>query len=744
MDFQYLMRILKGRKWLIASVSLAAAFLAYYMVGKKPPVYKADVVVSTGIVNYKGINSDGKDGFVQEYQVENSFSNLTEFCQSRSSIKLLTIKLLQHDLMLAGGSLKEPFRQPNKALSNFTDAEMAELRDDLRQLKLDSIIDPALEPRTDFLLDKISRAYGYDHDQLRNSLEIKRIGETDYLRVSFKSDNAKLTHYAANNYVQEFMNYYQNLRLQKNRADVDFYTKLTAEKRVVIDSLKNRLDAYKFERALPRLDEGGKALYSQMTELELQYSDATKRAQSSIESKRKIEGYLNEGDRRLVNERMDRVISKSESMKLAQKMTELQDASIRAGKKDPKIEKELKEAKEAYTAMLASEARGLDRSIDDEKTNRADDLFKKKVEADLEATEADNAVKTISAKLGVLRQKLTTLVHDDAFTNGINTDLTRAEDEYTKLNNNLNDARLAYESSRNPLHVIENAQFPEWPQSNQRKLITVFSGIAAGTLATMAIFLFAFFDSSFQSPFLFKKMVEKLPMLGAVNTVELRKLDLRALFAVAATTGAGHEVFRESLRRIRMLLEGSGSRVFLVTSTKPGEGKSFIINSLAHALAANNRSVLIIDTQFRNPTLSKFAGEATRFAPIVNRLLLEHDLGETFHSKQNATQFQLQNVDVLGNKQPSRSPAEVFSGKNFRRMLEELSGAYDFVLMEAPALNKYADARELSVFADKVIGVFSADSGVQQADRDSIEFLEKLGDMYLGSVLNQVDLKNMN
>lgn len=744
MDFQYLMRILMGRKWLIAAVALAAAGLAYYMIGRKPPVYKADVVVSTGIVNYKGINSDGKDGFVQEYQVENSFSNLTEFCQSRSSIKLLTIKLLQHDLMNAGGSYKEPFRQPNKALSNFTDEEMAELRDDLRQINLDSLIDPALAPRTDFLLDKISRAYGYDHDQLRNSLEIKRIGETDYLRISFKSNNAQLTHFSANSYVQEFMEYYQNLRLQKNRADVEFYQKLTAEKHLVIDSLKNRLNSYKIAKALPRLDEGGKSLYSQITQLELDYSDAKKRLQSSAESKKKIEAYLNEGDRRTVNERMDRVISKSESEKLAQKLNDLQNASIRAGKKDPKIEKELKDAKAAYSSMLVQEARGLDRSIDDEKTIREDDLFKKKVEADLETTEADNSVKTIGAKLSVLNQKLSTLVEDDAYTNGIMTDLDRAEDEYTKLNNNLNEARLTLESSRNPLHIIENAQFPEWPENNQRKLVTVFSGIAAGTLATLAIFLFAFFDSSFQSPFLFKKMVEKLPMLGSINSVDLRKLDLRGLFATAGSTAAGHEVFRESLRRIRMLIEGSGSRVFLITSTKTGEGKSFITNALAHALAANNKSVLIIDTQFRNATLSKFAGEASRFAPIINRLLLEHDLGEIFHSKQTATQFQLQNVDVLGNKQPTRSPAEVFSGKNFRRLLEELSGAYDYVLLEAPALNKYADARELSAFSDKVIAVFSANSAVQQADRDSIEYLENLGPMYLGSILNQVDLKNMN
>ncbi len=745
MDFQYLLRILSGRKWIILSVAAAASILAFYMIGKKPQMYKAEVILSTGIVNYKGFNADKDGGFVQEYQIENSFSNLMEFCQSRSSIKLLTLKLLRHDLLADGGSsATKPFRQPNLALSNFSADEKMELLDGLRKVKLDSLIDPSLDARMDFLLDKVSRAYGYDHDQLRNALEIKRIGETDYLRVSFKSTDPQLTHFAANGFVSEFMEYYQNLRQQKNRADVDFFSRLRTEKRGQIDSFRTVINDYKFKKALPRLDEGGKSLYSQATDLELQLAEAQRKVQSSAQVSKKLEGYLAEGDRKLVNDRIDRVISKSETVELNKKIQDLNAASIRAGRKDKALEKELAESQKRYSDLLANEARGIGKSRLDEKTNREDDVFRQKVDSDIEAVNAQNSVSTITAKLSVLRGKLSNLVEDDAFTNTVMTDLERAEGEYTVLNNDYQSARLALESSRNPLTIIENAQLPEWPESNQRKLISVFSGIAAGTLATLAIFFLAFFDSAVRSPLLFKKAVAGLPFLGAVNAVGLRNLDLKALFATTFSKEKGHDIFRESLRKIRQLIEGSGGRIVLFVSPKKAEGKSFTINALAHSLAAGNKNVLVLDCNFKNPTLSQFAEEPSRLAPLINRLILEHDLSEVFAQKQNSVQFNLQNVDVLANRQPLSSPNELFAGKNFRRFLEELSGAYDFVLIDSPALNQFADARELVPFADRVVGVFSANHAIQSADQETLEFLQGLGSRYLGSLLTQVSLKNMN
>ena len=171
MDFTFLLRILNRRKWVILGAAAFALLATYWFIGKKPERYKSSVVLSTGIVNYKGINSDNDDAFVQQYQVENAFSNLIEFAMSRSSIKLLSVEMLRHDL---GKTPEGAFRQPQSKLSAYSPEEADQLYQQLAKLQLDSLSDPAFSAELDYALDKIGRAYGYDHDALLRSLSIKR------------------------------------------------------------------------------------------------------------------------------------------------------------------------------------------------------------------------------------------------------------------------------------------------------------------------------------------------------------------------------------------------------------------------------------------------------------------------------------------------------------------------------------------------------------------------------------------
>jgi uncharacterized protein involved in exopolysaccharide biosynthesis len=199
MDFTYLLNILLRRKWLILGAMAAAALGTFFFIGQKPARYKSGVVMATGIVNYKGINSDNSDAFVQQYQVENAFSNLLEFAQSRSAIKLVTIEMLQHDL---GG--QTAFRQPNPALP-FTEQEKQSLLQQLKEIKLDSLEDPSFSPDFDFLLDKVARAYGYDNDAILRSLAVKRKGQTDYLDIAVTTEIPALSQHLANAYARRFL-----------------------------------------------------------------------------------------------------------------------------------------------------------------------------------------------------------------------------------------------------------------------------------------------------------------------------------------------------------------------------------------------------------------------------------------------------------------------------------------------------------------------------------------------------------
>jgi uncharacterized protein involved in exopolysaccharide biosynthesis len=61
MDVGYLIRILDRRKWLILSAMFVAAAATFVFLNRRPQRFKATVIMATGIVNYKGINSDKSD-----------------------------------------------------------------------------------------------------------------------------------------------------------------------------------------------------------------------------------------------------------------------------------------------------------------------------------------------------------------------------------------------------------------------------------------------------------------------------------------------------------------------------------------------------------------------------------------------------------------------------------------------------------------------------------------------------------
>lgn len=737
MDFAYLLRILARRKWLIAATLLAAAISTYLFIEGRPERYKASVILSTGIVNYKGLNSDNSDAFVQQYQVENAFSNLIEFAQSRSAIKLLTVQMLRHDLTLSN----KPYRQPQRNLSDFTDAEAAQLLKAINAINLDSISDPAFSQEFDYLLDKISRAYGYDHDAVRRSLAVKRKGETDYLLIELTTENPKLSQYMADTYVRRFMTYYQNLAVREKKKNVAFYQKLALEKKNVVDSIRNVYYSYLFQRGLPALGKQSEELVTQITELELQRQEVSARLQSSQESVRRIDQYMNDRQSLHAGETRDRVAEKINTDELSEKLRQLTAQNLQAGGKDPDVSAELESTRRELDQALRANATLIGKPKTDNSRTTKEDLYKQKVSADLDRIAASNSLNYLNRELGHLKGKLSGFVANDEVAKSYESEQERAQEEFAKVNDDLINAELALENTENPLSVIENAQLPEWPEPNRQIITSAFAGFVAATLCTIALFLLAYFDGSLLSPEVFRHRTGKLPLMGAVCTVSTRGMQFQKVFSSNGDQPQ-YAAFRESLRALRTPLLQSGQHIYLFVSTKAQEGKTFTMMSLAHSLATNNKKVLVLDTNFKTPQQVITAG-ASPNSDMLLKLIRVHHLETVFALPHNG-KGQAPVVDVINNTGLHQSPSEMFEPAQFRAFLSDLREHYDFIFLEAAALNVYADARELAPFADQVIAVFNATSVLRPIDFTSIEFLQSIEGQFAGSVLTMVDERNMH
>ena len=356
-------------------------------------------------------------------------------------------------------------------------------------------------------------------------------------------------------------------------------------------------------------------------------------------------------------------------------------------------------------------------------------------------TDALERIKTIEADLAQLDLKQTSLVSDDAVIKNLESEIQIAQKDYELVQAKFQKESLNFKDTYEPLKILEHARVPEKAESKMKIILSTFAGVVGGILSTVMIFLMAFFDTSINSTNKFKKFAG-IDLLGTLNRVKTQDLDLKILFS---SNGQNKQLdtFKESLRNLRYAIENTDGNKILFTSTKRQEGKTFLIVTLAHAMTIKDKKILIIDTNFKNNTLTQMSKKTIKDNLLNTQLIGENNLDSEFVSKSINSQFNLDNVDIIGNTGTYQSPSEVFAGKDFHKFVDGLTKHYDYIFFEGAPLNNYSDTKELVQYVDKVVSVFAAESDIKQTDHNSIEYLRSLGHKFLGGILNKMDLKDL-
>ncbi|MFT5166212.1 MAG: succinoglycan biosynthesis transport protein ExoP [Saprospiraceae bacterium] len=740
MDIQFFINVLLKRKWLILATMLTAAVAAYLFVNMQDQKFKAAAVVSTGIMGAQGLNTEREIPFFQQFQIEMSINNMMEFIKSRKNINLLSYSLLLNDM---DTSRDRPFRQmeiDEEDPINYSEVEIQALLD-LMRIKVDSLQpyldDPLLEP----VYKDIAKAYKYDHEMLLEDLVIgMKNADSDLLSIEFDSENAELCAFTVNTFCTVVLKNHRELRIKEDKAKVEFYRALADNKKKELNDKEFVLNTYNRTGSILDLDNQKESTVTQIKELEISLEEYQQRKEAAIKNIADLDVYLSNYSGTGQDD-ASKILSSKSILQLQDKIKKVNDAYIESGLKDNKL-RILKEATEKQLATqlkLHAEARK-GKELDNDASG--DNILSKKIEAEQELNLSQGAIISLNNELSRMKGKSLSLLTNDAAVKKMEREIDVAKNEYVNLKSELNMANINLQNVTDQLNLIEHAQVPDEPEPANKAIISVFSAVVAGIMATFLIFLLAYFDNSLSTPAQFEKFTH-LNVLGKINKVKTKDLDLALLYN-SNGQAKSLDYFKESIRNMRYLIENSGSAVFLFTSTKPGEGKTFTLLNLAHSFSLKNKKVLLIDTNFKQNTLSQLSEESNEPNLELQKLIVEHHLADIFGQKKINGLFNIQNLDVIANNGNNLSPAEIFAGKDFLTFQDNLTLHYDLIFLEAPAMNKYTDAKELAAYAEKVIAIFSADSDLTSADEESLEFIQGLENKFLGAVLNKVDLKNLN
>jgi polysaccharide biosynthesis transport protein len=735
MDFLYLFRVLVKKKWLILGSALVAALLALVLTSQESRKYLSTTQISTGFTMTDDVRD--KDNTFNIVEAENKFSNVLITFTSPSVISLLSYNLILHDL-----NSSEPYErltEEDRQSDVYKAVNIEEAKRVFRQ-KLESMTPlTSYKPEEKKLLEFLT-LYGYDHKTLNKYLSVYRVGRTDFIQIDYLSDNPELSAFVVNNLYQEFMRYYGNLRGSRTKESIDTL-------KSIMDKKKQELDvksALLRNRGIIDAEVAGTSTYDLIATLEKDLQDEKSRKNNIETELKKVDQRIQKVKNRTAPSDND---AQNDEVVIARRaMNNAYADWVASGKKDNSLYDKYLTLKNEYNEKYASSG-GKSNSRDEEKPGESlSELQNKRADILFDIQASTKNIASLQGQIGALKGEVNSISTEGQTAESLKKEWDMANKDYLDAKQKYNDATDMNGASVSNFRQVVTGQPAIEPEPSKRKIIIAMAGTAALVTTMLVIILLTYLDSSIKTPIVFQKTVN-LKLISMVNFMDLKNKSLSDIVSnkekgTNQNDRTNFNAFRESIRKLRYEIEHSGKKVFLFTSTKKGQGKTTLIQALSYSLSLSKKKILIIDTNFCNNDLTV----QLNAEPILEKIVPYKADGKALLDQVKIFSKNVNEgtVFAIGSEGGDYTPSEVLPRENLLHHLDALTAEFDYVFLEGPPLNDFSDSRELAQYVEGVIAVFSAKHIIKQIDKQSIAFFKELNGKFCGSILNMVDLENVN
>lgn len=221
-----------------------------------------------------------------------------------------------------------------------------------------------------------------------------------------------------------------------------------------------------------------------------------------------------------------------------------------------------------------------------------------------------------------------------------------------------------------------------------------------------------------------------IPVMATIGEIRSQRSApgrIRRFRDLSAEESSGYQVLLNSLW-LTNVDDPLQSIVF--TSDRPGVGKTQTVVNLAQAEAARGTRVLVIDTDFVNPS-------------VASRLDLdgaEIGLADLLEGRATAPQV-IQPTDVpnlhIIDAHGERGAGELLRSDRLGAVLGELYGSYDLILIDSPPTLSASDSRLVSSQADAVVVVYDPSESRREELQRTIDLLRSARANLIGLVANR-------
>jgi capsular exopolysaccharide synthesis family protein len=198
------------------------------------------------------------------------------------------------------------------------------------------------------------------------------------------------------------------------------------------------------------------------------------------------------------------------------------------------------------------------------------------------------------------------------------------------------------------------------------------------------------------------------------------------------------EAFRGIYSQFWLASKIDSAKAVVVTSTIPGEGKSFVACNLAASFAAHGRRTLLIDADLRRPTLHTAFGLDNENGILFWNRARQSTKDPNLLSGALGIEEVAPRLFVLRAGGVSDRLTELLQMGPLRELLQQLKKEFDAVLIDSSPAGVFPDAEAFSNIADELIYVCRFRGANRDHARQTLGRLSKTTMALRGVVLNAI------
>ena len=745
---ELLLAVRKRKWWILAFTAVVTAVACFEMLSVRP-TYRASAVVEVRKENTPLIVANGEADF------DSSLSLNTKILMFNSRPLLEDVsnrlKLYQNSTFRDVSrkrywweTIKGPTDSEPGEVMTGGDNRAAGGRDSrsdraTTQGNLDPLGIPAADPRLDSTVSI-----------LEGGLNVERIKDTQALKISFSHGSPETAALVANGIAQSFIQKNFESKIDKFTNTSSWLESSAAKMKAKVREAEQALADYTRDHNI-FTTQGQNTLTSERL---VRLHDQMMRGEAEVFLKGSLYEEVKQG-------RVANLPAAYGDSRISDLQKKLSDLSIQAatldvtyGSDHEKV-REIKQQMTVVQEQIESSRKALEdkTKVDYERAEREQQLLKAALEqAKGEAVQQDQA----AIQYSILKQ-----------------DVDTANSLYTEFLHKTSQADLELAQQRNNISIIQPAQIPGSPEGPAPALLILLAFVLSLAGGVGVAFVLERFDTSIknagdvnryaQLPTLgvipsidsvpFRELASKhrkrriisisdvgTNLLPAAQTADVSNLESDPAFTQLLTlrdTSPLSEAYRVVRTSVLLSAPGSPPKTILLTSGRPGEGKTTTVVNTARSLAQLGSSVLIIDADLRKP--------ATHMGVDG-----QNDCGLSTFLSQNAEldgliqKLKIPNLSLLACGPIPPNPAELLSSDRMKELMRLVTERYDHVLIDSPPLLYVTDSVILSTLVEGVILVVHGGKSTREGVRQSRNMLTNVGAKIFGVVLNNVSSRHLS